>query len=163
MPGYDHCKESRYYLYQDNCESPPHVNKDSYQTNQCRQNQYGSNICSQYITPYPDNQINNGIPYNPYNACEMGIIYADRDPNSRMTWNTETIQYQKDKSVDSSFDPVKNNIINGGWFYNINPQQMDNKKICEHSFFNHDQTQPCQYSTIAIPTESTLLLGCRRC
>lgn len=161
--AYDNSKENNFYMYNDNCMSPPHVNQNAYQTNQSTTNPIGFQMCPKYIAPYPENQNSNGIPYNPYSACEMGILYSDRNPNSKQTWDIETEQYQQHQKSDPDFDPVKNNVINGGWFYNINPQQEDNKKMCERSFFNSDQTQPCQYSTVAVPVESTLLLGCRKC
>lgn len=161
--AYDNSKENYYYKYKDTCMSPPHINQNAYNSNESINNAYDFQMCKKYLVPYPENQLDNGIPYNPHSGCKMGIIYADRNPNSKMTWNEETIKYQKEQHANSDFDPVRNNVINGGWFYNINPQQEDNQKMCEHSFFNNDQTQPCQYSTVAIPTESTLLFGCRKC
>ena len=68
----------------------------------------------------------------PGNACSMKIKTVPCDPNSKETWFKHPVK----------FDPVRNNILNGCWMCNYEPQQTENNNICQRQFYDGYITYP---------------------
>ena len=74
------------------------------------------------------------------NACNTKIHSSNFSPANRDLWF-------KNK-LPSGLDPVLSNICNGGWLCNFDPQQQENSKLCNRSFFNGVSPNPCNMGSM---------------
>ena len=71
----------------------------------------------------------------PDNACSTKLRTMKCNPNSKKTWFKSPVKY----------DQIRENIKNGLWLCNFEPQQTENNILCQRHFFDGHIVPPYNF------------------